>query len=165
MPKIFTKKGDGGQTSLADGSRVDKNDARIEANGCLDELNSILGIVRAMTTTQEMAEEVRVIQQDLMIVMTIVAGGQGDISVLRQHTARFEQIMSDSELSFRFVIPGDNLVSAWLDMARAHARTCERRLWKVNDSVALPQELMAYANRLSDYLFLMARRGPSLTLP
>lgn len=158
MPKIFTKKGDGGQTSLADGSRVDKNDARIEANGCLDELNSILGIVRAMTT-QEMAGEVRVIQQDLMIVMTIVAGGQGDISVLRQHTARFEQIMSDTELSFRFVIPGDNLVSAWLDMARAHARTCERRLWKVNDIVPLPQELMAYANRLSDYLFLLARRS------
>lgn len=158
MPKIFTKKGDGGQTSLADGSRVDKNDARIEANGCLDELNSILGIVRAMTT-QETAGEVRVIQQDLMIVMTIVAGGQGDISVLRQHTARFEQIMSDSELSFRFVIPGDNLVSAWLDMARAHARTCERRLWKVNDIVPLPQELMAYANRLSDYLFLLARRS------
>ena len=164
MPKIFTKKGDGGQTSLADGSRVDKNDARIEANGSLDELNSILGIVRAMTT-QETAGEVRVIQQDLMIVMTIVAGGQGDISVLRQHTARFEQIMSDSELSFRFVIPGDNLVSAWLDMARSHARTCERRLWKVNDSVALPQELMAYANRLSDYLFLLARRESSLTLP
>ena len=158
MPKIFTKKGDGGQTSLADGSRVDKNDARIEANGCLDELNSILGIVRAMTT-QEMAGEVRVIQQDLMIVMTIVAGGQGDISVLRQHTARFEQIMSDTELSFRFVIPGDNLVSAWLDMARAHARTCERRLWKVNDIVPLPQELMAYANRLSVYLFLLARRS------
>ena len=158
MPKLFTKKGDGGQTSLADGSRVDKNDARIEANGCLDELNSILGIVRAMTT-QEMAGEVRVIQQDLMIVMTIVAGGQGDISVLRQHTARFEQIMSDTELSFRFVIPGDNLVSAWLDMARAHARTCERRLWKVNDIVPLPQELMAYANRLSDYLFLLARRS------
>lgn len=156
MPRIFTKKGDGGQTSLADGSRVDKNDARIEANGCLDELNSILGVLRAMTT-QEMSEEVRVIQQDLMIVMTIVAGGQGDISVLRQHTARFEQIMSDSELPFRFVIPGDNLVSAWLDMARAHARTCERRLWKVNDSVDLPQELMAYANRLSDYLFLLAR--------
>ena len=110
-------------------------------------------------TTQEMAEEVRVIQQDLMIVMTIVAGGQGDISVLRQHTARFEQIMSDTELSFRFVIPGDNLVSAWLDMARAHARTCERRLWKVNDIVPLPQELMAYANRLSDYLFLLARRS------
>lgn len=158
MPKIFTKKGDGGQTSLADGSRVDKNDARIEANGCLDELNSILGIVRAMTT-QETAGEVRVIQQDLMIVMTIVAGGQGDISVLRQHTARFEQIMSDSELSFRFVIPGDNLVSACLDKARAHARTCERRLWKVNDIVPLPQELMAYANRLSDYLFLLARRS------
>ena len=158
MPKIFTKKGDGGQTSLADGSRVDKNDARIAANGCLDELNSILGIVRAMTT-QEMAGEVRVIQQDLMIVMTIVAGGQGDISVLRQHTARFEQIMSDTELSFRFVIPGDNLVSAWLDMARAHARTCERRLWKVNDIVPLPQELMAYANRLSYYLFLLARRS------
>ncbi|MGM9709228.1 MAG: cob(I)yrinic acid a,c-diamide adenosyltransferase [Prevotella sp.] len=161
MPKIFTKRGDGGQTSLADGSRVDKNDARIEANGCMDELNSILGIVRAMTT-QEMAEEVRVIQQDLMIVMTIVAGGQGDFSVLRQHTARFEQLMSDSDLSFRFVIPGDNLVSAWLDMARAHARTCERRLWKVNDIVALPQELMAYANRLSDYLFWLARRVPSL---
>ena len=158
MPKIFTKKGDGGQTSLADGSRVDKNDARIEANGCLDELNSILGRVRAMTT-QETAGEVRVIQQDLMIVMTIVAGGQGEISVLRQHTARFEQIMSDTELSFRFVIPGDNLVSAWLDMARAHARTCERRLWKVNDIVPLPQELMAYANRLSDYLFLLARRS------
>ena len=157
MPKIFTKKGDGGQTSLADGSRVDKNDARIEANGCLDELNSILGIVRAMTT-QEMAEEVRVIQQDLMIVMTIVAGGQGDISVLRQHTARFEQIMSESELSFRFVIPGDNLVSAWLAMARSHARTCERRLWKVNASMALPQELLAYINRLSDYLFLLARK-------
>lgn len=158
MPRIFTKKGDCGQTGLADGTRVDKNDTRIEANGCLDELNSILGIVRAMTT-QEMAEEVRVIQQDLMIVMTIVAGGQGDISVLRQHTARFEQIMSDTELSFRFVIPGDNLVSAWLDMARAHARTCERRLWKVNDIVPLPQELMAYANRLSDYLFLLARRS------
>ena len=157
MPRIFTKKGDCGQTGLADGTRVDKNDTRIEANGCLDELNSILGIVRAMTR-QEMAEEVRMIQLDLMSVMTIVAGGHGDVSVLLEHTERFERIMSESESSFRFVIPGDSLVSAWLDMARAHARTCERRLWKVNASMALPQELLAYINRLSDYLFLLARK-------
>ena len=157
MPRIFTKKGDCGQTGLADGTRVDKNDTRIEANGCLDELNSILGIVRAMTR-QEMAEEVRMIQLDLMSVMTIVAGGHGDVSVLREHTERFERIMSESESSFRFVIPGDSLVSAWLDMARAHARTCERRLWKVNADVTLPQELLAYINRLSDYLFLLARK-------
>ena len=157
MPRIFTKKGDCGQTGLADGTRVDKNDTRIEANGCLDELNSILGIVRAMTR-QEMAEEVRMIQLDLMSVMTIVAGGHADISVLLEHTERFERIMSESESSFRFVIPGDSLVSAWLDMARAHARTCERRLWKVNASMALPQELLAYINRLSDYLFLLARK-------
>ena len=94
MPRIFTKKGDCGQTGLADGTRVDKNDTRIEANGCLDELNSILGIVRAMTR-QEMAEEVRMIQLDLMSVMTIVAGGHGDISELREHTERFERIMSE----------------------------------------------------------------------
>ena len=157
MPRIFTKKGDNGQTGLADGTRVDKNDTRIEANGCLDELNSILGIVRAMTRP-EMAEEVRMIQLDLMSVMTIVAGGHADISALREQTERFERIMSESESSFRFVIPGDSLVSAWLDMARAHARTCERRLWKVNAEVALPQELLAYINRLSDYLFLLARK-------
>ena len=82
MRSVLTKKGDKVQTGLADVTRVEKNDTRIEANGCLDERKSVVGIVRAMTRP-EMAEAVRMIQLDLMSLMTIVAGGHGDISALR----------------------------------------------------------------------------------
>ena len=158
MTKLFTKTGDQGTTSLATNQRVLKTDIRIEANGCIDELNATLGLAKAIIG-ESIAHKITPIQQILMDIMAAIAGKQIDDTSIKQATTDYENEMTAHEESFAFNVPGSSVANAILHLARAKARTCERRLWEVNATYTLSPNIMVYMNRLSDYLFYLSREA------
>lgn len=166
--KIYTRGGDCGQTGINGGKRVDKDDIRIEANGCIDELNSMIGVVRSFLPEEhEWQELLFEIQSEIMVVMSNVAT-PSDIrdrnpNVLNDDIVAFVERNID-DLSARmqdgnsyFVLPGGTLVSSHLHMARTIARRSERRLWSLNRVDEQPAVILQFINRLSDLFFTMAR--------
>lgn len=158
MIRLYTKNGDNGTTRLADGSQVSKTDIRIEANGCLDELNAILGITKNLLKENGFPDTIENIQHNIMDIMSVVAGYKKDISALEEETNRMEEIMETDNGHFKFVTPGSSMANALLHTARAKSRTCERRLWKINATYPMPSQILVYMNRLSDYLFFLAEK-------
>ncbi len=162
MVKIYTKKGDDGQTSLRQGLRVSKDDIRIETNGEIDELNSIIGVVTALLGENcKQKEELQEIQTHLMRIMSVIAMPAGnpvdDLSLVKateQLEHRIDELSGDKK--FHFVLPGGTLLSACLHLARSKTRTCERRLWALNRSYPIDINIPKYINRLSDYFFALA---------
>lgn len=167
MKKIYTRTGDAGTTAIGGGLRVEKDDVRIEANGCIDELNSIIGIVRSlMDDNDERQQMLYTIQNVLMSMMSIVATP----SSLRKNnpnvfddkmSERCEQWMDGMMAQMTdngwFILPGGTPVAAQLQYARALARRAERRLWTLNREDEVPSDVMQFMNRLSDLFFVMAR--------
>ena len=155
MSRLFTKTGDKGYTSLADGTRVAKTDIRIETNGSIDELNAILGLAKAITAENGTCNGIERIQNNLTTIMSAVACAEVDLHDIEEETTRMEQEMSERNTTFSFVLPGSDKITALLHLARAKARTCERMLWHTNALTPLPHSIMVYMNRLSDYLFFL----------
>ena len=161
MKNIYTKTGDKGMTSLRGGVRVSKDDIRIEANGQIDQLNSLLGIVRSKLSADSIHQEMlATIQRELMVVMSHVATPDGEENPKPLHAAelisRMERLLSETEAPARFVIPGANEISSFLHLARTQARTAERRLWTLHSIHPVKDDILVFMNRLSDYLFLIA---------
>lgn len=159
MKQIYTKTGDEGTTSLRDGVRVPKDDPRIEVNGQIDHLNSILGIVRA--SLGEAPNMVFDVQKELMVVMSHIATPDGHNNPRTLHvselTTQMEQAIDKlSQQPTPFVIPGDSLATAFIHTARTQARTVERRLWTLRREHAVESSILIFFNRLSDYLFALA---------
>lgn len=167
MRKIYTRTGDEGMTGIHGGERVPKDDIRIEANGCLDELNTLLGIIRSMfPETDEWQEKLYFIQYSMMIVMSHVATPSAirdrNPNELPQDLDKFcedwmDVMMSQLEDNGYFILPGGTPLAAQLQNARAVARRAERRLWTLNRTDEVPGEILRFINRLSDLLFVMAR--------
>lgn len=167
MRKIYTRTGDEGMTGIHGGERVPKDDIRIEANGCLDELNTLLGIIRSMLPdTDEWQEKLYFIQHSMMIVMSHVATPsairESNPNELPQDLDKFcedwmDVMMSQLEDNRYFILPGGTPLAAQLQNARAVARRAERRLWTLNRTDEVPGEILRFINRLSDLLFVMAR--------
>lgn len=167
MRKIYTRTGDEGMTGIHGGERVPKDDIRIEANGCLDELNTLLGIIRSMLPeTDEWQEKLYFIQYSMMIVMSHVATPSAirdrKPNELPQDLDKFcedwmDVMMSQLEDNGYFILPGGTPLAAQLQNARAVARRAERRLWTLNRTDEVPGEILRFINRLSDLLFVMAR--------
>lgn len=165
--KIYTRGGDKGKTGIHGGQRVDKDDIRIEANGCLDELNSIIGIVRAnLANDHEWQSLLFRIQSEMMVVMSLVATPSDIIDRnpnslpddLVQHVEQqIDELTAQMQPSDYFILPGGNNVSAHLQLARTVARRAERRLWTLNKTDAVLSQILQYVNRLSDLFFTMAR--------
>lgn len=178
--KITTKTGDGGMTSLYDGTRVAKDDLRIELNGEIDELNAALGLCKTLDADERRNIDKRLltderpnadeqlpfesIQQCLITLMGIIASPSkkpkaDDLQQLRQMTATMETFITavaSKGKEFSFVLPGKNILDAAIHTARTKCRTCERRLITLTHTQALPQELQIFLNRLSDYLFALS---------
>ena len=134
MKKVYTRTGDKGTTGIHGGARVPKDDIRIEANGCLDELNAVIGIVRSMLPAEDNWQELlHTIQRELMVVMI--------------HVATPDDVL----------LPGGTPVSAQLHFARTVARRAERRLWTLHRQAPLNEDILRFVNRLSDLFFVMAR--------
>lgn len=148
MKTIYTKTGDEGMTSLRGGERVPKDDLRIEVNGQLDMLNSLLGMIPA----DDLIEGV---QRELMVVMSHVATPDDQENLRPLHcdelTARMEQVIDSIDIPKGFVIP-----RGILHVARSQARTAERRLWTLHREHPLNTSILRMINRLSDYLFALS---------
>lgn len=167
MKRIYTRTGDQGTTGIHGGERVEKDDIRIEANGTLDELNALIGIIRSLLPAEhEWQELLHTLQRELMVVMSHVATPSGlrekNPNVLNTDlTAYCEQQMdrmtAQLEENGYFLLPGGTPVSAHLQYARTVARRAERRLWTLHRQDPVTEDILCFVNRLSDLFFVMAR--------
>ena len=169
MVKIYTKKGDEGQTGLFGGQRISKSDPRPEAYGTLDEACSVLGVARAATQDEELRAVIHNIQEDLFLLGAELATAPEDRrrfgvnQILPEHTARLEalidQRLAKIDLPRAFIIPGSSsYIPALLDWARAVIRRAERRIVQLREAHLLDNpEVLKYVNRLADLLFVLAR--------
>ncbi|MGQ9645135.1 MAG: cob(I)yrinic acid a,c-diamide adenosyltransferase [Thermodesulfobacteriota bacterium] len=166
MP-ISTKKGDKGFTSLLDGRRVPKFHLRPEAYGTLDELNSFLGVARAVSEDRMVKETLLTVQNHLYLIGSELALPGKDRTFLKREVAQKEvdwltQLSTDFEASLkpkpRFIIYGETCISSILDVARAVSRRTERRVAEMKSKRMLTNpRILEYLNRLSDVLYLLAR--------
>lgn len=162
---ITTKKGDTGTTSLGDGTRVEKDNLRIELNGQLDELSAYLGLCKAACCQ---AEPYTTLQRQLMGLMALVAKPTASLPATAEQQVKTAVAHMEQEMErrvgdapqFNFVLPGRDLADAALHLARAKARTCERRMVTLAKVETVPPLLLTYLNRLSDYLFALAVGRP-----
>ena len=164
--KLYTRTGDAGETSLFDGSRVRKDDARVEAYGEVDELNAWLGLARSGLPTGDLDEELARIQRDLFALGAELADPKDKIAkrvtkatVTDTDVDRLEQSIDRFELEVaplrQFILAGGTPAGAALHVARAVCRRAERRVISLQPPVE--SVLLKYINRLSDLLFVMAR--------
>jgi cob(I)alamin adenosyltransferase len=165
--KIYTKTGDRGETGLFGGPRVRKSDPRVEAYGEVDELNAAIGVVRAGVEDPEIDAQLALVQAELFCVGAELATPHGTKArsaippVSPEWMARLERAMDawDAELPplTRFVLPGGTRTAAALHLARTVCRRAERRAVALAAEVELDPAVVAYLNRLSDFLFVAAR--------
>ena len=166
LSKIYTRTGDGGQTRLGDMSQVAKTSLRIEAYGCIDELNSVIGLIRLVTTS--CADVLIRVQNDLFdlgadLCVPPAPDEQGDdkLRVQPEHVQYLEKqidrINADLQPLKSFVLPGGSEAAAWLHMGRTICRRAEREVWRLAAEEQVGGAVMEYLNRLSDLLFVMAR--------
>lgn len=167
MKKIYTRTGDDGTTGIFGGERLPKDDVRIEANGTIDELNTVIGIVRSLLPEQdEWQKWLFDIQMELMVCMSHVATPsarrkenpntlRNDLSPIFEE--RMDVMNAAMEDNGYFILPGGTPVSAQLHHARVIARRAERRLCTLHRQDPLPASILKFINRLSDLFFVMAR--------
>lgn len=169
---IVTKTGDSGITGLMYNRRVSKSDPRVEAYGAVDELNAALGLARASVAEAFVQENLLSIQRNLVVLMGELATVPEDLPrfekdgfgrVTPELTARLDGLAAAIEcagLTFRdWVLPGASAGGAALDLARTACRRAERRVCALaQDGLAKNPEILVYLNRLSDVLWLLARR-------
>ncbi len=174
MVKIYTKKGDDGTTSLWYGGRVPKDSARTEAYGSLDEACSELGVARALCAggdgSAELAADILRLQDDLFVAGAELATAPEAADRLEDGISRvtdemvgwaeglIDRYMDEVELPPKFVIPGGNLLSAHLDVARTSIRRAERRIATLAEAGELASPtVIHFVNRASDLAYAMAR--------
>jgi len=165
--KIYTKTGDEGETGLFGGPRVAKDAPRIEAYGAVDELNAVVGVVRAESLPAEIDTLLAQIQHDLFTVGAELATPDpvkhGTRVIGPTHYTRLEQAIDRFEETLpplrNFILPGGTSGAALLHLARTVCRRAERRLitLRANSGELVSGELVIYLNRLSDLLFVLAR--------
>ncbi|MBT8190354.1 MAG: cob(I)yrinic acid a,c-diamide adenosyltransferase [Bacteroidia bacterium] len=163
--KIYTKTGDQGSTSLFGGTRVDKDNAQIEAYGTVDELNSHLGLLISVVKEELLAGEMKAIQSILFDIGSHLAS-DGNISehlpeLDEEYILRLEHSMDrmTEELPKlrSFILPGGNQRIALAHVCRTICRRAERRVVSLEDVVEVENFVKIYLNRLSDYFFVVAR--------
>ena len=167
---IATKTGDAGETSLMYGRRVPKTDARVEAYGCVDELNAALGLVRSAGSDSLGATTIQDIQKELVIVMGELATAPADLaryqkdgfsltraSMVDRLTNAIIDLEKDKSLYGKgWATPGGTPLAATLDFARTVCRRAERRVAALEEHSN--PEILRYLNRLSDLCWLLARQ-------
>lgn len=167
MAKVTIGTGDTGYTSLLGEQRVPKYDPRPETFGTVDEATSALGLARATTTDARAKEMILHIQRDLYVLMAELAtppehqqavGMRVTIEHVQRLEAFEEELKAAVEIPNRFVIPGDSLDGAALDLARTIIRRAERLVARLaHDGTVQNGEVLRYLNRCSDLVFILAR--------
>ncbi len=163
---IYTKRGDRGKTSIYQLKRektayVNKDDTRLQVIGSLDEANSFLGLVTSFLSQQKDVFKLQKIQGDLFLIGSILAGVDGlrfpktKVKMLEMEIDKLEAGLP--RLS-NFILPGGSPASSLLQISRAIVRRVERRLVGLDKIEPLRPQIIPYINRLSDFLFILARK-------
>ncbi len=162
--KIYTKTGDQGETGLIGGERVAKDHARIEAYGTVDELGAILGAARSAGMSASLDAQLESIQNELFVIGSQLASpkendklpalGESSIQQLESWIDEAEEKLPALK---QFILPGGGSAGSLLHLARTVCRRTERRVHSLGRETKLPAEIPVFLNRLSDYLFTVAR--------
>ncbi len=165
--KIYTKTGDKGQTSLIGGERVAKNHIRLQAYGTVDELNSFLGLLRAKVKDPDIKQIILEIQNNLFTIGANLATNNitnevqkfavlepSEVEKLENLIDKYDKILPKLT---NFIIYGENELSATCHVCRAIARRAEREILAVYQEFSSDEIVGVYVNRLSDFLFILAR--------
>lgn len=159
--KVYTKTGDKGQTGLYTGERVDKDSVRVEAYGMVDEADSALGMARAIAVNPEVKTTIYDLQKLLWSLMADIASVGAEPRITGKEVQQLEALIDkfDAQLPplTSFLVPGDTVSSAALDIARTVTRRAERQLWRLSRQEELSGEGLVFLNRLSDLCFVLAR--------
>jgi len=172
--KIYTKTGDGGLTSLFGGTRVPKYHLRIEAYGTVDELNAYIGLLKDQDIPDAYAEVLLKIQNELFTIGSMLATppdkeklksgknrlsipmiGLTEIHFLETQIDTMDQTLPQMT---HFILPGGHQTVSFCHIARCICRRVERLIVQLNDEEPVSAEVLGYINRLSDYLFVLARK-------
>ncbi|MCC6766651.1 MAG: cob(I)yrinic acid a,c-diamide adenosyltransferase [Deltaproteobacteria bacterium] len=173
ITKVYTRSGDKGETALVGGRRVPKDDPRIESYGTIDELNAVLGIVRACNdaappsaATKRLDQILRQLQNELFDLGSELATppdvawegmiriGPAQIQVLER---TIDECQADLEPLKSFILPGGGTIAAFLHQARTVCRRAERDILRLMKREPVGESTLGYVNRLSDLLFVLAR--------
>ena len=164
--KVYTKKGDAGQTSLLGGTRVPKHHLRIEAYGTVDELNSWMGMLKDQPVAAPYAAFIQEIQDNLFTLGSHLAADPGanrmslpeiaatDVTALEHSIDTMEASLPALQ---NFVLPGGHPANSMAHVARCVCRRAERLAVQLNETAVLEPVLLQYLNRLSDWLFVFSR--------
>ena len=165
--KIYTKKGDKGKTGLIGGTRVSKASLRIESYGTVDELNSWLGVIRDGEIKSNYQEQLIEIQDRLFTVGSSLACDPEKSSMkipdlLNKDVQLLEKWMDEMDQELEpmrsFILPGGNQTSSFCHVARCICRKAERNVVVLSENEFVTELVLMYLNRLSDYLFVLARK-------
>ncbi|MCL1671830.1 cob(I)yrinic acid a,c-diamide adenosyltransferase [Elizabethkingia ursingii] len=175
--KIYTKTGDKGETALYGGTRVSKASARVDAYGTIDELNAFIGIAKSHIDDSDCLKQLAEIQYDLFtlgseaataIDKVYLANGKSrlPVTIKEEDISKLEVWMDKMDESLEplqfFILPGGGKAATFLHAARTICRRAERGMVFLNETEEVRPELIKYLNRLSDYLFVMARYASML---
>lgn len=163
--KIYTKKGDSGNTSLFGGQRVSKSSKRIDAYGTVDELNSILGMAASFGLSKKGSELIKTVQQQLFVLGADLATpksrevrieriGHTEVEYLEKAIDEMEEALEPLK---NFILPGGAEAGATLHFARTVCRRAERITVECRHEEEISEVAIMYINRLSDFLFVLAR--------
>ena len=165
--KIYTKTGDKGQTSLIGGTRVPKHNMRIEAYGTVDELNSYIGLIRDQEIDEHSKKILIEIQDRLFTIGSILASDpekskmkipgllEEDITLLENEMDKMNEILPEMR---SFILPGGHTTVSFCHIARCVCRRAERLTIHLSENSAVPDLVIKYLNRLSDYIFVLSRK-------
>ena len=172
--KIYTKTGDKGTTALFGGTRVKKYNLRIESYGTVDELNSYIGLIKDQNISDNIKESLLKIQNELFTLGSMLAtppeketlkNGKERLNIpkVEENSVQFlenEIDKMDAELPqmTHFILPGGHQAVSFCHIARCVCRRAERLSVELNDQEAINNDIIKYLNRLSDYLFTLARK-------
>ena len=168
ITKVYTRRGDQGQTSLVGGQRVSKASVRLEAYGTVDELNSHLGLLAAMLPDGHEKDLVERIQNNLFNVCTNLATDQDQTELypsaylpegaIKELEDEVDSIMHELPERQGFILPGGTQEAAQAHVCRTVCRRAERRIVALAEEATVSPEVQQYVNRLSDYLFILAKK-------
>lgn len=169
-PRVYTRSGDSGETGLLFGGRVSKADLATEAYGSIDEAVSMMGLGRALSSSDRIKATLLKGQRELFHVASELATALENRQLLEEKIgaispemvealeAEIDAYKAEIDLPRAFIIPGASPASSAIDVARTMCRTAERRIVALREAGRLPNdEVMRYVNRMSDLLFVLAR--------
>ncbi len=172
--KIYTKTGDKGKTSLFGGTRVPKYDLRIEAYGTVDELNSYIGLIRDQKIDTHTSEILLNIQNELFTIGSMLAtppekkvlkNGKERLNISKINTQSVELLENEIDKMneklpemTHFILPGGHTTVSFCHITRCVCRRAERISTELSDESSIEPQILIYLNRLSDYLFVLARK-------